>query len=629
MRLVSDQVKSTDDFTEKISVKVILLGQSNAGKTSLLQTVKEQHSVLMPEGATGRTVGIELTVFNVHVHPDICCFVYDFGGQEVYYPLHQAMITPHSLFCLVVDLFSFFQNIANEKAFNADIRYFYFSVYQRVHSPVLQVIGTKSDLLSEGQIQDCSDKIIKGLFEIEESEMEILEIRKRELLDAKKFSSSQILETTKFKFRGLSLSELDEKIKEVEEQMSKDKRPKLPSEVIVVSSKTFTGIGKWTDDIAQKIFQYKELFPSMNIPRTWLHLSESLNDNKNEGEIILNRGQFSDKCKTFNITSQEEIQMLTHHLRVVGKLLQYENHPKLKDIVFTNPDAILNALSAVFNHEHFVEEFWTSNKTMTKLPKSTQKLHRRHFLEYGITSKTVMHSFMKEKGVHSNFEELIELMFQIDLCFQLSHGETNRKLLNEDCYIIPSLLKSQPTGEMVKMWPETANKNVNEIKASLSLIAGCEPSGLFEKLTTRINHHLKRRCDISKCTVGEINNLGDTFRLEMETENTNPGNQNVLLSVRHGFGRHRIAANFLKVFITRMINILSNYPNVLWDFFTLCTPCVTSEKQDCELLPAEACIFSVDKSKSLHKCDECNTEFDFATGFPISKGKQHFLHSYI
>ena len=137
---------------------MVLIGQKEAGKTSLLRTVKNQESALTLDGPAGRTIGVELTVLDVDVHPEIRCYMYDFGGQEEYYPLHQAVITPHSMFVLTVDLNSFLRNIDNEEFFNANIGHFYYTFYQRVRSPVLQVVGTKTDLLKDADIKLCKKK---------------------------------------------------------------------------------------------------------------------------------------------------------------------------------------------------------------------------------------------------------------------------------------------------------------------------------------------------------------------------------------------------------------------------------------------------------------------------------------
>ena len=501
---ISEKVKSTNIFTNNIAVKIIFIGQSNAGKTSFLKTLKENRTVLMPAGSDGRTIGIELTVLNIDVHPDIRCYAYDFGGQKEYYPLHQAVVTPHSFYVLFVDLQDLYRNIHNDQHFNADVVHFYYTIYQRVHAPILQVVGTKAETLTAEQVHQCSERLLRGLSEIEQREISILEKRKVELIDSKKIKEFGS-QTHSSKFHDFSVEDLLEKISEVERLLLTESRPKLPTEVIVVSSKEFMGIQEWKEDVAKRIFDHTDYFPSMEVPETWLMVSDSLDRNKANIDAVLDREQFSTILEDFKITNEVEQRICTQHFRVVGQIIFFEHHSSLKNTIFLYPDMILNAMSAVFNHEHFEDKFWEQNDTMRNLPLATRKMHKRNFQEYGITSKTVMHGFLQEKGLNADFDKLIALMMKIDLCFKCESVETNTDSVGDECniviveeefYIIPSLLKTHPSRKMDGLWPKTLPRAMNEMVVSLNMTTGMEPIGLFEQITTRINPHLRRRCDI-------------------------------------------------------------------------------------------------------------------------------------
>ena len=593
--ITSGYVTSTKEFTEKIALKVVLIGQKEAGKTSLLRTVKNQESALTPDGPAGRTIGVELTVLDVDVHPEIRCYMYDFGGQEEYYPLHQAVITPHSMFVLLVDLFSFWGNIDNEEFFNANIGHFYYTFYQRVRSPVLQVVGTKADKLKDTEIGMCKEKILQKLKELEETEKDLLKQRAKDLKDAN------------YKFRGLSQSDKESKLQEVE-QLLKD-RPKLPSDVIVVSSKDFTGIKDWTNDIAAKVFENKDSFPAISIPNTWLEISNHLSANKENSAQSVTLEEFDKTCRRFNVTTKKERDGVVHHLRIIGQILFYENHRKLKDVIFINPEAVLNCLSSVFNHEHMTGEYWRK----MKMTRPTRDQHENLYWEHGRISSTVMMSFLQEKGVEGEYENIVELMQKINLCYKIINENSTSDLVDEETYIIPSLLKNQASSEKSKMWPETKKEEENDLMVTLSLVTAMEPIGLFEKITTRINSHLDKRSDVAKRTVAQYNRYGDTFRFETQKQDE------MSLRVRHGLGRHKTAADFLKVIITLTIDILSNYPSVLFDFF--CNPCLSSGTSGCKLLAAEISIYADIQGHRMHTCDKCNRRYELMTGFPVATGK--------
>ena len=597
---ISDTITSTTKFIEKNAVKVVLIGQTGAGKTSLLRTVQRQEATLT--NAAESTVGVELTVVNVPVDPNILCYMYDFGGQEDYVPLHQVLITPHSLFPLIIDLEDFQKNMDNEEFLKANIGHFYFTFSQRVLSPVLQVVGTKSDRLSTEQIDECKKKILEKLQDFEDTEKHILEKRKDDLNDSLQDEN---------RIYGLSNQELEDKIAVVQNLL--DNRPILPKDVIVVSSKNFDGIKEWMEDIKEQVERHTNKFPSMSLPQTWLSLSDTLSAMKGDNSISVNLDEFKDICKSFGITKQEEIDGVVHHLRIIGQILFYENNIKLKDVIFINPEKVLNSLSAVYSHEHKEDTFWNENKKMQVL----QKSHRSLFQGHGIASKSLMHTFLQTKGIKSKFGSFIDLMVQINLCFKLLHNDSNLELVDEENYIIPSLLKDKTTTQMEEMWPSTPQNGTNEIKLALDLATQITPDGIFEKITARINPHLKRRYDRAKCTVAEFNEFGDTFKFDMETKESGP---RMIMGIRHGTGRHGTASDFTKIILIQMIDVLSDFPTIPWEIFTLCTTCEKMTSTDCHLLPVDVCLFSNRDIRS-HSCRQCKEQYDIRTGLPITKGK--------
>ena len=583
-------------------MKVVLIGQTGAGKTSLLRTVQRMKATWT--NVAERTVGVELTVVNVHVGTNILCYMYDFGGQEDYAPLHQVLITPHSLFPLIIDLEDFEKNMDNEEFFKANIGHFYFTFSQRVLSPVLQIVGTKIDLLSTEQIDECKKKILEKLRDFEDTEKQMLEKRKDDLNDS--------LQDVENRIYGLSNQELTDKIAVVQNLL--DNRPILPKDVIVVSSKTFDGIKEWLEDIKEQVERHTNKFPSMSLPQTWLSLSDKLSAMKGDNSISVNLDEFKDVCKSFGITKQEEIDGVVHHLRIIGQILFYENNIKLKDVIFINPEKVLNSLSAVYSHEHKVDKFWNENKKMQVL----QKSHRSLFQGHGIASKSLMHTFLQMKGIKSKFGSFIDLMVQINLCFKLLHNDSNLELVDDENYIIPSLLKDKTTTQMAEMWPSTTQSGINEIKLALDLTTQITPDGIFEKITARINPHLKRRYDRAKCTIAEFNEFGDTFKFDMETKESGPI---MIMGIRHGAGRHGTASDFTKIILIQMIDVLSDFPTIPWEIFTLCTLCEKMRSTDCHLLPVDVCLFSNRDTRSTHSCRQCNGRYDVRTGLPITKGK--------
>ncbi|MFC0513616.1 COR domain-containing protein [Mucilaginibacter angelicae] len=80
--------------------KLILVGEGSAGKTSLQRRIINPEAVL-PEGEN-RTRGIEVVDFEFGIdNQSKTVHIWDFGGQDVYYPVHRFFITENSVFVLL------------------------------------------------------------------------------------------------------------------------------------------------------------------------------------------------------------------------------------------------------------------------------------------------------------------------------------------------------------------------------------------------------------------------------------------------------------------------------------------------------------------------------------------------
>ena len=569
-----------------------MIGPPMAGKTSLRRTLSSSRSCLTRR--EDRTISIEVSdEFCVGKHTFI---VYDFGGHTSYVPLQYIAITPHSLFCLTVDLASFCENIKNEDYLDVNVCQIYYRVYHRVRCPVIQVIGTKSDLIPSNVEKECCDKIIKALWKIEKKEINLLRIREKELNDVHCATNDE-LKNCNMKYVKLSSSDIKDKINSVQELLKPENRPQLPTEVIVVNCVSMQGIGNCRDRLVQTIDKQRDLFPATNVPISWTKLSSWLSYFD-----IASREDVKALCKKFSIEDEDEINAVLQHLRIAGKIIFFENHPKLKDVVFLNPAKMLKALGNIFNHENFLELM--SFKGNMKLT-----LHEKELLRKGIMNRTIIDKLLTEFGSLPKhyLDDLVELMIKLDLCFRLVREDVSQ---GDEEYVIPYLALND-SYETTQMWPKFSNGN--QISLAFDLVTAEEPKGLFEKITTRINVHVKERNDTLNCTVAKINEFGDTFRLEMADINK------IILSVRHGLERLQNATNFLKIITARMIDILPGFPNLVCDIFTLCTVCLERGHDDCELLPAEACFLSSSQTVTLteHTCHRCDTKYDFKTGFPV------------
>jgi len=89
-------------------IKVILIGEPKAGKTSILKRLK--HNVFDPNEEQTDGINIETIAFGESEHfktqkqlADITAYFWDFGGQEIMSATHQFFLTKRAVYVLVLD----------------------------------------------------------------------------------------------------------------------------------------------------------------------------------------------------------------------------------------------------------------------------------------------------------------------------------------------------------------------------------------------------------------------------------------------------------------------------------------------------------------------------------------------
>ena len=80
-------------------IKVLLVGEGDVGKTSLLNRLL--YDTFNPEEC--KTPGINIAQWHLPEKPDVRLNLWDFGGQKVMHATHQFFLTKRSLYLLVID----------------------------------------------------------------------------------------------------------------------------------------------------------------------------------------------------------------------------------------------------------------------------------------------------------------------------------------------------------------------------------------------------------------------------------------------------------------------------------------------------------------------------------------------
>ncbi|XP_069824381.1 malignant fibrous histiocytoma-amplified sequence 1-like [Dendropsophus ebraccatus] len=142
---------------EEKRVKVIFIGASLAGKTTISRSLTQGHTV--PVSPKERTVGIEISEFHIQ---DLTFLFWDFAGHLEYYVTHHVFITPYALVILVVNLHRY--QVAEEQMFMDLVGFWIKNLAMRVPESVVITVGTHTDLCQPGEVEEKSKDIEERIY---------------------------------------------------------------------------------------------------------------------------------------------------------------------------------------------------------------------------------------------------------------------------------------------------------------------------------------------------------------------------------------------------------------------------------------------------------------------------------
>ncbi|KAI8514052.1 hypothetical protein Bbelb_083760, partial [Branchiostoma belcheri] len=235
------------DTKTPLEVKCVFLGQTEAGKTSLLNCMMKGQGHVETE--TDRTIGVDVISFH-DTQNNVKYAMYDFGGHQIYHYTHRFFLTRQALHILNVDLPAY-----KSEEFQERVGTWLTSVTSHVFNPAILVVGTKVDMFQPDKAEEMIEAACSSIQrDIQGVESKIQTKLKEEIqlcqnvLDSVD-SGSDIPEP----FYGLTMDDVLAKKESLEKLL--DGRPKglLNVQVIPVCSKTFQGIEALCNKMAEMV----------------------------------------------------------------------------------------------------------------------------------------------------------------------------------------------------------------------------------------------------------------------------------------------------------------------------------------------------------------------------------------
>ena len=360
--------------------KVVLLGSSGAGKTSLAQTLIENVSVCVPKGE--RTEVLDRIIWEPSAEDNsLSIVVIDFGGQDWYKIVHHLFIEENALFLLAVNLTDY----SNENFFR-DIGSWLNVLLTRVPGATFKLVATHVD---ECTLEDIQSKC-KSI-------------------------------------EGNVCCIYGRQGRQCEEQ----------APIRLISSKTMEGISELRAEVLDLVCKKGKV-----IPTDWLELYKKLQspqakpyheldklriiDQRERKKISRKRRREEESSQPqLVVDSETRLQSILNFFNGIGAILWYQHIPELSQFVFHNPEYLTNLLKAIFSERLETEALsYDNNVFRVQFTPDEFQQAKEDLLVQGIMSRDLLRVLWKYKQLEEKvFDAMIQLFIHLDFCYPLSTNQ--------------------------------------------------------------------------------------------------------------------------------------------------------------------------------------------------------------
>ncbi|XP_035697785.1 malignant fibrous histiocytoma-amplified sequence 1 homolog [Branchiostoma floridae] len=481
-------------------LKVVVLGEKMAGKTSLVQTLRSGKSTLTRY--EDRTHCVEIT----HWAPDdnVTFEVYDFGGHDVYHLTHQFFLTPDAFYLLLVNLETY---SCTEHRYTEAVGLWLDTLNARVPGAVVSLVGSKEDRCRPDDVKTKTSNIQERI----KQQMALWERNLKQRINT--------LESLQKMHKGdssKSVEDITQQLTHANRLLSQ--RLHIDGDVHCVSVKPkfrLSSMFSSSSHIKLKYFiletaRNTTLFPTLRtiLPKTWVDFEQSLriegskrapekaakNETGSSGESSpLENIQQSwlttaDCARIGQLAglSSDRLESVLSYLQQVGTILRYTDIPELKGLVFHDPPALVEIFKDLFHHD--TKELFKTSK-FADFTSSQLKQFQSVLYDRGLIRKEVMTRLLPPE---INPDIVTALMQNFGLCFEMQ-DETDPSKHN--CwYRIPWYLQNHMPVELKYVWPEDVPEEQEQLQLMCDIRGFC-PRGLFQRFSVGIHPLVQDRTD--------------------------------------------------------------------------------------------------------------------------------------
>lgn len=348
--------------------KVVLLGSSGAGKTSLANTLAQNKPSCVEE--EDRTIVLDRIPWEIDVDETLLdVSMIDFGGDDIYKIVHHLFLDESSLVLLVVNLARY-----SDETFVRDMGSWINVLKTRVPEARVILVGTHADCLDNKEELFLKVEMVKEHFSIY-------------------FKDGQLKH----------------------------------EDFVIVSSKDFEGIRDLRSCILDFVAKNGKVIPS-----NWVHIYHGLQNSevaKNRPfltfdlvkQLVVSRNnRVLEMFKIFSKSKDERTKTMLNFFHKAGILLWYQQSDELKKFVFHRAEFLTEVMKVVFSDKVSTGSLTFGGSIRHFLTSDSFEETKQDLLRRGILSRALLKGLWKDHRIEEDvFDAMIDLFTHLDLCYPM------------------------------------------------------------------------------------------------------------------------------------------------------------------------------------------------------------------
>ncbi|XP_076140112.1 malignant fibrous histiocytoma-amplified sequence 1 homolog [Alosa pseudoharengus] len=482
----------------KPRLKLVLMGQKNAGKTCLRQCVVNKAQDAKTQAGNN---GIDVTNWVADIARSLTFIVYDLSGMQNYDLIKPFFLSPGALYILVVNLKTY-----SPRSFKDHVGYFLHLLSAKVPHAVVLMVGTHMDLCEEVELEEKCLDIHRQISLQERRATDCLRSMAEQVDEALALGFDVRTSSPHVLFYGVSDKNL--RRKKAQLQYLLNHRLQILSPVLRVScaGEERRNVDRLKEKL-MSVADHRDIFPNLHrvLPKSWQMLEEL---HVKPQDLWLSWWDSARLGLQAGLT-EDRLQSALSYLHESGKLLYFEDSLTLKEYVFHNLPRFIAILNVFFQRDADVmlDRLLAETDGEDRVRAAQMKHLAEGFLQNGLLPSNVIRLLLQPLvQTQQDLSLIMELLEKMGVCYCINKPRT--KPLNGATvwYKFPSHVSNEePHGQ--DWWVSGTSGAAGGAAPVSSQLFSVEqlqieysfpflfPPGLFARYSAQINAHVVQRSD--------------------------------------------------------------------------------------------------------------------------------------